>query len=84
MGKKYVTSLYITYIHICIFLNHRQVINVIGSTQQGKIFLLITSVLITILLSGKWISWWFKKISSAFTKTGEFLLNYVIMEDKYD
>lgn len=66
------------------FLNHRQVINVIGSTQQGKIFLLITSVLITILLSGKWISWWFKKISSAFIKTGDFLLNYAIMEDKYD
>lgn len=66
------------------FLNHRQVINEIGSTQQGKIFLLIISVFITILLSGKWISWWFKKISSAFTKTGEFLLNYVIMEDKYD
>lgn len=72
-----------TFIYVY-FLNHRQVINVIGSTQQGKIFLLITSVLITILLSGKWISWWFKKISSAFIKTGDFLLNYAIMEDKYD
>lgn len=72
-----------TFIYVY-FLNHKELIYEVSGLQQGNLILIISSVLITIFLSGEWISYCFKKISSVFFRAGKILLNYTIVEEGND
>ncbi|WP_148458617.1 acyltransferase family protein [Anaerostipes faecis] len=72
-----------TFIYVY-FLNHKQFVYDIANALQGKIILIILSVVVTIFLSGEWISQWFKKISFIFLRIGKTLLYDLEVEEKHD
>lgn len=76
MWGKRTMQIYILHTFIYVyFINNKGLILEMGKTFQGKIFVLLISVIITILLANRWINFLYDKITNLFKLFGNFLIS---------